>query len=158
MKQTAKTSKQFPITGKNRHDWMRLFLLSLSESDWLRLILAGYAIYPHLLLSLTDNHSQRPYPLTDGILAYLPVAGGRANINPAGTEKAVRWWVKHRLWDRPFWRSKLRQQGSPIIFWGWLSPTISPVSTLHSRESGIVARQARCFAVPECTHFSARKP
>ena len=162
MTQTTKASKQFPILNKNRHGWMRGFLFSYPESDWLRQIPAGCALYSHLLLSPTHIHPPRPCRFTDGVFACLPSACGSTNtffeIAPIGLRKVVRWWVKHRLWDRLFGGSKLRQQGRLTIFGGWLSPTISPISLLHSQESGLVARQARCFAVSKCTHFSARKP
>ena len=142
MNQTTKASKHFPITTPNRHDRMRVFLLSQPESERLHRILAGCAFYPHLLLSLTRNYlqrirCQRPCRLTDGVFVCLPVAGGRVNtfieVASMGARKAVRWWVKHRLWDRSFWGSKLGQQGRPTIFGGWTSPIIPPVSPLTTR-------------------------
>jgi len=140
--QTTKASKHFPITNNNRHEETRFFLLSQPGSEWFRLILAVCALYPHLLLSLTGNYlqrirCQRPRRFADGIFACLLAACGSANafleMNPVAAGEAVRWWVKHRLWDRPFWGSKLRQQGRPTIFGGWTSPIIPPVSPLTTR-------------------------
>ncbi len=160
MNQTTKVAKHFPITNKTRHESMRVFLLSQTESECLRLLLADCLLYPHLLLSLTYTYlhrmlGQQTRFLVDGVFACLLVASGRANpfleMTLTGTGNGGRWWAKHRLWDRPFGGSKLRQQGSPTIFEWWLSPTISPVFIRHSRESGIVARQARRFTLPEFT-------
>ncbi len=162
MDQTTKVAKHFPIINKTRHESMRVFWLSQPESKWPRLILVGCIFYPHLLLSLTRNFlhhmlCQRLRRLADGVFACLLVAFGRANafweMTLTGTGKGGRWWVKHRLWDRLFGGSKLRQQGSPTIFEWWLSPTISPVFTLYSRGSSIVARQANRFSEPKFTHF-----
>ena len=158
MTQTTKASKQFPIRSKNRHERMRGLLLSQPESDGLRQVPAGCRICPRHQFPLIDSHMQRPCCLPDGVFACLPAARERANaffeINPSREGKAARWWVKHRLWDRPFWGAKLRQQGSPTIFGVWRSPTISRISTRYSRQSGLAGR----FAVPEFIHLSARKP
>jgi hypothetical protein len=60
-------------------------------------------------------------------------------------------WVKHRLWDRLFWVSKLRQQGSPTIFAGWRDPTISCNVMLQSQEINAIGMRFGCFPVPEYT-------
>lgn len=157
MNHTTKASKHFPITNENRHERMRTFLLSQPESEWPRLILAGCALTPHLLATKSDNHSQRPYLLADGVSACLPAAGGHTNafleMNPMTAGKAGTRWAEQRLWDRPFTDSKLRQQGSPTIFAGQPTPTISPIFTLHGQDIGVTATSADCPVTPAISHF-----
>lgn len=157
MNQTTKASKRFPITNENRHERMRAFLLSQPESEWTYLILAGCALTPHLVATKSDNHSQRPYLLADGVSACRQPAGMRVDIfwemNPMTAVKAVKRWAKQRLWDRPFEVSKLRQQGSPTIFEGRANPIISPNSTRHSREFGAVAMHAGRLPVLTFPYF-----
>jgi hypothetical protein len=142
-------------------------LLSQPESNGLRQVFAGSGIYPHLLSPPIYIHSQRmwcqrPCCLTDGVFACLSGACGSTRlffeIASSRAGKAAGWWVKHRLWDWLFEGANLRQQGSPTIFGVWRSPTISRISTRCRRQSGLVARPAGRFAVPESTHFFARKP
>lgn len=157
MNQTTKASKHFPITNKNRPERMRAFLLSQPESEQSWPPLAGCVLTPHLLLTQTGNHSQRPYHLANGVFACLPVAGERVDafweMNPMTAGNTVKRWAKQRLWDRPLGRSKLRQQGSPTIFVGRANPTILPISTLHSRETGVAATHGGRPVVPAFTRF-----
>ncbi len=144
MKQKDKALKQSPILNKNWHKWMRLFLRFGPESDWLHQIHAYFTNYPQHLFSPTEIYqwirSQQDRYLMDGVFACLLTFRRWTNtffeIDFIGLIKGVRWWGKHRLWERPFRGAKLRQQGSPTIFAGWPSPTILPIS---------------CFTVAEFT-------
>jgi hypothetical protein len=71
-------------------------------------------------------------------------------------EKVVKIWVKQRWWDRPFGKSKLRQQGSPTIFAVEVNPTISRFSVCFKQEIRFTAISACRFPLPQLTPFFAR--
>ncbi|MCP5099163.1 MAG: hypothetical protein GY943_26715 [Chloroflexi bacterium] len=62
-------------------------------------------------------------------------------------------WVKQRLWERPFWGAKLRQQGSPTIFPVDVNPTISRFTMRFMREIRFAAISACRFPLPQFTSF-----
>ena len=157
MNQKKQTPKQFPITSSNRHETVRVFLLSQPESGQLRRNLAGCAPSPQRLLPLTVSQTQRTRLPADAVFGCLPVNGVAAcafpALSPAAAAKGVKRGVKQRLWDRPFRGSKLRQQGSPTIFAGQARPTISPRSARRKRQIGAVIKRSQHLPVPTVPYF-----
>ncbi len=70
---------------------------------------------------------------------------------PYWVGKVVKMWVKQRLWERPFWGAKLRQQGRPTIFPVDVNPTISRFTMRFKQEIRFAAISAGSFPLPQFT-------
>lgn len=157
MNQKNQTSKQLPVTPQNRHESVRVFLLSQPESDQHRPILGGCAFPPQQLSSLTLSQTQRTRLPVDAVFCCLSVNGvadcAFPAVSQAAAAKGVKRGAKEGLWDRPFWGSQLRQQGSPTILAGQARPTISPSSARRKRQIGAVIKRSQRVPVPMFLHF-----
>lgn len=157
MNQRNQTSKQFPVTPPNRHESVRVFLLSQPESDQLRPILGGCALPPQQLSPLIASQTQRTRLPADAVFGCLLVNGvadfAFPATSPTAAAKGVKRGAKEGLWDRPFCGSQLRQQGSPIIFAGQARPTISPRSARRKWQIGAVVKRSQHAPVPMFPHF-----
>lgn len=157
MNQKNQTSKQFPVTPPNRHESVRVFLLSQPESGQLRRILGGCALPPQQLSPLIASQTQRTRLPADAVFGCLPVNGvagcALSLTSPTAAAKGATRGAKQRLWDRPFCGSQLRQQGSPTIFAGQASPTILPRSARRRRQIGAVIKRSQRAPVPMFPHF-----
>jgi len=155
--QKNQTSKQFPVTPQNRHESVRVFLLSQPESDQRRRILGGCAFPLQQLSPLTISQTQRTRLPADAVFGCLSINGVAdctfPATSPIAAAKGVKRGAKQRLWDRPFYGSQLRQQGSPTIFAGPARPTISPCSARRKWQTGAVIKRSQHAPVPMFPHF-----
>ncbi len=72
---------------------------------------------------------------------------------PLWVRKVVKMLVRQRLWERPFWGAKLRQQGSPTIFPVDVNPTISRFTMRFKQEIRFAGISACRIPAPQFPPF-----
>lgn len=154
MNQKNQTSKQFSIINRNRHEAVPVFWLSQSKRGR---IFIGRTLSPQQQLALLVSPAQQTHLPTNAVLACLSVNGVASwphpAIKPAAVAKGVKRGAKQRLWDRPFCRSKLKQQGSPTIFAGQARPIIYPHAARRKRQIDGVVKPSQRSRVRTFPHF-----
>lgn len=154
MNPKKQTSKQLPITKQTQHQTVRAFLLS--QSKRVR-ILIGRALSPQQRVTLFVFPKQQTQLTAPAGLGCLSVNGEPTGTLPAlsqaESDKGVKTGAKQRLWDRPFCKSKFKQQGSPTISAGRARPTNSPPSPRRKRPNEAVLKCRQHTSVRTFPHF-----
>lgn len=152
MNPKKQTSKQLSITNQNRHKAVRVFLLSQVNHG--RTLIGCTLSHPQRS-NLLAHQAQQTYLPADAVFGSQSASHVTAcvfpAISPAMAVKGVIKGAKLRLWDRPFCKPKLKQQGSPTIFTGRAKPTISPRAVRHRQQIKVVpkrSQQAQARAYP----------
>lgn len=148
MNHRLQDSRQFPRMYPDRPEGWRSFVVSHWEGDERQPRPAG------LFVSSPDAAPMLVRAPRPGARPVAAAMAGRPGS--AWAVKTGKMWAKARLWDRPFWVSKLRQQGRPTILRGIANPTISSKLTPTGRDIRPIPFPAGCCAAPQRPYFPVR--